>query len=101
MLGMKERGGRIVAGVVPDVKKETLREIVNETVEPGSIVSTDELMNYNLLEPDGYTHGTVKHGQKEYAYYDYRHDAVHRFTPFATTASNAWRLVGPMLRASS
>ena len=87
VFGMKERGGRMVAEVIPNVKKDTLREIVNEKVEPGSIVSTDELMSYNLLEPDGYKHGTVKHGAKEYAYYDYRHDAVHH----VNHVENFWR----------
>jgi transposase len=43
--------------VIPDVKKATLRGIINQTVERGSIVSTDELNSYNLLKGDGYTHG--------------------------------------------
>lgn len=57
-------------------------------VEPGSIVSTDELMSYGLLEPDGYTHGMVKHGAKEYAYYDYRHKVVHH----VNNVESFWRL---------
>jgi hypothetical protein len=35
------------------------------------------LISYDLLKGDGYKHGTVKHGEKEWSYYDYRHDAVH------------------------
>ena len=77
VLGMKERDGKMVAEVTPDVKKATLREAVNRTVEPGATVSTDELYSYGLLEGDGYRHGAVRHGDKEWAYYDYRHDAVH------------------------
>lgn len=53
VFGMKERDGRMAAEIVPNVKNETLREIVDETVEPGSIVSTDELLSYNLLTGDG------------------------------------------------
>src|SRR6185437_6525047 len=87
VFGMKERGGLIVAEIIPDVKKATLREIVNEKVEPGSIVSTDELMSYGLLESDGYTHGVVKHGAKEYAYYDYRHGVTHH----VNHVENFWR----------
>ena len=56
---------------------ETLRGVVLENVENGSIVSTDELISYDLLKSDGYKHGTVKHGEKEWSYYDYRYDAVH------------------------
>ena len=77
VMGMKERGGPIVTKVISDVKKTTLRDAVLANVEPGSIVSTDELMSYGLLEGDGFKHGTVKHGAKEWAYYDYRHRAVH------------------------
>lgn len=77
VMGLKERGGRLTTEVIPDIKKNTLRGVVLENVEPGSIVSTDELMSYGLLTGDGYTHGTVKHGAKEYAYYDYRDGVTH------------------------
>lgn len=77
VFGMKERGGRMTTEVVPDVKKATLRDATLRNVEPGSVVSTDELMSYGLLEGDGFTHGQVKHGAKEFAYYDYRHGVTH------------------------
>lgn len=72
VMGMHERGGRVAAQVIPDVRKETLRDVVLENVEPGSVVSTDELISYGLLTGDGFTHGSVKHGAKEWSYYDYR-----------------------------
>jgi hypothetical protein len=65
-----ERGGKIAAQVIPDIKKATLRGVVLDNVEPGSIVSTDELMSYGLLTGDGYKHGMVKHGENEWSYYD-------------------------------
>jgi hypothetical protein len=49
-----------------------LRDVVLKNVEPGSVVSTDELMSYGLLAGDGFVHGSVKHGAKEWSYYDYR-----------------------------
>lgn len=55
----------------------TLRKVVLDRVEPGSTVSTDELYSYNLLTGDGYQHGTVKHGQREYTLYDYRTGVNH------------------------
>lgn len=69
VMGLVERGGAMAAVVIPNVKKDTLRDVVLEKVEPGSTVSTDELYSYGLLTGDGYQHGTVKHGAKEYAYY--------------------------------
>ena len=62
----------MAAQVVPDVRKETLRDVVLENVEPGAVVSTDELMSYGLLADDGYTHGAVKHVAKEWSWYDWR-----------------------------
>ena len=76
VLGMKERGGLMQTEVVPNVRKKTLRPVVNERVEKGSTVSTDELMSYDLLRGDGYLHGQVKHSEKDWAHYDWRVDAV-------------------------
>ena len=39
-------------------------------------------MSYSLLEGDGYQHGTVKHGAKDWAYYEYRHDLTHHADNF-------------------
>lgn len=67
VLSLAERGGAIQASVIPDVRKATLRENMIGHIEPGSTVSTDELMSYGLLSSDGFDHGTVRHGRKEYA----------------------------------
>jgi len=76
VLGMKERDGRMETAVIPDVKMKTLKQEVTQRVEKGAVVSTDELMSYGLLAPDGYKHGAVNHSQNEWAYYDYRHDVT-------------------------
>ena len=88
VMGAKERGGRISVQVIPDVKKDTLRDVVLENVEPGSVVSTDELMSYGLLEGDGFKHGAVNHSAKEWAYYDYRHGATHH----TNNVESFWKL---------
>ncbi|MDW3206134.1 MAG: IS1595 family transposase [Alphaproteobacteria bacterium] len=88
VMGLKQRDGRIVTEVIPNVKKTTLRDVTLRNVEPGTTVSTDELMSYGLLDDDGYQHGAVKHGAKEYAHYDYRHDAVHH----TNHVESFWRL---------
>lgn len=86
-MGMKERDGRMETAVIPNVRKDTLRNVVLNKVEPGSIVSTDELMSYGLLEPDGYKHGAVTHSRNEWTYYDYRHDVTHS----TNQVENFWR----------
>lgn len=69
VFALAERNGRIRAKVVPDVRTVSLRPIVLENVERGSIISTDELRSYGLLTSDGYRHGRVNHSAKEYARY--------------------------------
>jgi transposase-like protein len=69
VFALAERNGRIRAKVVPNAKTVSLRPIVLENVERGSTISTDELRSYGLLTNDGYRHGTVNHGKKEYARY--------------------------------
>ncbi|MCH8999784.1 MAG: IS1595 family transposase [Proteobacteria bacterium] len=66
VLGMVERGGALRTGIVPNVRKVTLRPIITAHVAKGSTVSTDELASYNLLTEDGYDHGTVCHSAGEY-----------------------------------
>lgn len=62
---MKERGGDIRTEVIPNVKMTTLCGVTLRNVEKGSVVSTDELMSYGLLDGGGYKHGTVTHSQKD------------------------------------
>lgn len=88
IMGVKERGGRMIAGTIPNVKRHTLRKVVLDTVEPGSTVSTDELYSYNLLTSDGYQHGTVKHGAGEYVRYDHATGTLHH----VNSVESFWRV---------
>lgn len=96
IVGMKQRDGDIRAVSVPDAKKDTLRALVKGNVEPGSIVSTDEFVSYGLLAPDGYKHGAVKHGVREYAYYDWRLDA----TIHTNGVESFWKLFKDSVRST-
>jgi transposase len=66
VLGLKERGGRLVTKVVPAAKTTIIREFFDKHVEPGSMVSTDQSRVYHLVK-DNWLHGSVNHGLKEYA----------------------------------
>jgi len=65
IFGMVERGGKIVAGPIPDVTTYTVEGIINENIVAGSIVSTDEHRAYHGLR-HAYDHGTVNHSEEEY-----------------------------------
>jgi hypothetical protein len=69
---------------------------VLRNVKPGSTVSTDELVSYGLLTGDGYKHGTVKHGQKEWSYYDYRHGATYH----TNSVESFWKLFKTSVRST-
>ena len=64
VLGMRERGGRSIAQPITGTDSETLRATIEQHVEQGSTVYTDEHRGYNALT--GFTRGTVNHGAKEY-----------------------------------
>ena len=96
VMGLISRDGPMKAVVIPNVKKETLRGVVLDNVEPGSVVSTDELYSYNLLTGDGYSHGAVKHGRKEYTWYDYeRGENFH-----VNTVEGFWKLFKASVRST-
>lgn len=87
---------RLNTEVIPDIKKATLRDVILRNVAKGSTVSTDELMSYGLLTGDGYTHGVVNHGRKEWSYYDYRDDVFHT----TNAVESFWRLFKNSVRST-
>lgn len=72
VLGLKERGGRLITKVIPNAQTPTLRAEFKKHIAPGSTVSTDEAKAYGLVGDGGWAHLTVNHSEKDYAHYDYR-----------------------------
>lgn len=66
VFAMLQRGGDVMAKVVPNVRKKTLQPIIRDNVKAGSTVYTDELRSYLSLPASGYKHDTVNHGFGEY-----------------------------------
>ena len=79
VFGMIERGGDLMAEVVPNVKRGTLEPMIRENVEPGSTVHTDELRSYLSLDRAGFKHETVNHGVGEYVREECHVNAVEGF----------------------
>jgi transposase-like protein len=67
VLGLLERHGdgasRVRTTVVKDVKRGTLRPLIDANVEPGAAVYTDSLHSYADLA-DAFVHGVIDHGEK-------------------------------------
>jgi transposase len=66
VVGLLERGGDVVAKVVPVVNSFTLIPNIKENVEGGSTLMTDELRAYKVIPKRQYKHYVVKHSAKEY-----------------------------------
>ena len=66
VMGMVERGGDLMTHVVPNTRAATLVPLIEEYVEKGSVVSTDELNSYNHLRRRGYDHQAVAHSDKQW-----------------------------------
>lgn len=83
VFGAVERGGAVVAKVVPNCQRKTLYPIIKEHVAKGSTVYTDEYVVYKGLEKMDpklswtYRHETVNHSAKEYVKYLPNGEKVH------------------------
>lgn len=69
LVGVEDKGkegfGRIRLKVVPDASGPTLEGVVEEMVEPGSTVRTDQWKGYNGLKRRGFTHDVVERTEEE------------------------------------
>lgn len=66
IFGLAERNGKVLCKAVDNVKSKTIMPIIQENVEVGSTMMTDEYPIYKSLSGKGFKHETVNHRQKEY-----------------------------------
>ncbi len=77
--GAVERKGSVKAKIIPDVKASTLVPFVKETVEPHSIVHTDEWRSYRNIKDHGYEHRRSNHTQKLWVIGDSHTNSIEGF----------------------
>jgi hypothetical protein len=65
VFGVVERGGKVRAGKVADVKGKTLKGKIQEYVSKGAHIMTDEWVSYRGLAKT-YVHSVVSHGTGQY-----------------------------------
>ncbi len=65
VFGILQRGGKVSAYVVPDVRTNTLKPIIYSKIQRGSTIMTDEWNSYNGL-CYSYDHQFVNHGTGNY-----------------------------------
>ncbi len=66
VLGAVQRNGKVVAKVVPDVRRHTLVPFMAQKVDRSAILYTDEFPSYDHMTRIGYKHLRISHHDKEY-----------------------------------
>ncbi len=64
VFGILKRGGRVYTKIIPDVRSATLMRILEEKIVPDSIVYTDSLSSYNVLDVSGFHHVRISHAEQ-------------------------------------
>jgi transposase len=67
ILGLLQRKGDVLIQMMPNVKQVTIKPVLMQVIQPGSLLYTDEYGIYTRLEEWGYRHKTVNHSASEYA----------------------------------
>jgi transposase-like protein len=65
ILGLLQRTGAVVIRMLPNVQQVTIKPVLMQTIQPGSLLYTDEYDIYTRLEEWGYQHKTVNHSARE------------------------------------
>lgn len=63
VFGILKRGGRVYTKIIPDVKSSTLMRIMERKIVPDSIVYTDSLTSYNVLDVSEFRHCRINHSE--------------------------------------
>jgi len=95
IFGMIERGGEVRIVMLADVKQRTIRPLIEETIEPGTLIHTDEYVIYDALPAWGYQRKSVCHSRGEYAR-DEDGDGFHEV--HVNTMEGFWSLLRSWLR---
>ncbi len=95
IFGMIQRGGEVAIKMLQNVQQKTIEPIIKATVQPGTLVYTDEYNIYARLEQWGYGHKTVHHSIGEYAR-DEDGDGFHEV--HVNTMEGFWSLLRSWLR---
>ena len=81
VFGMVERGGRIIAKVVPDTKRATIQPIILQNAVRGCEIMSDEWWAYRGLH-NNYIHEFVCHKRYEYVRGDVHTNTIEGFWGF-------------------
>ena len=64
VFGLLKRGGKVYAKIIPDATRATLIPIIQKKVIPDSIVYSDCLKSYDVLDVSGFKHERINHSER-------------------------------------
>lgn len=64
VFGILKRGGRVYTKIIPDIRSATLMRILKDRIVPDSIVFTDSLYSYNVLDVSAFHHVRISHSER-------------------------------------
>jgi transposase-like protein len=67
ILGLLQRTGEVLIQMLPNVQQVTIKPVLQQVIQPDSLLYTDEYDIYARLEEWGFQHKTVNHSAGEYA----------------------------------
>ena len=95
IFGMIQRTGELLIQMLPNVQQQTIQPLIQQHVQPETLIYTDEYNIYSRLVQWGYSHKTVNHSQGEYAR-DEDGDGFHEV--HTNTIEGVWSLLRAWLR---
>lgn len=63
VFGLLKRGGKVFTKIIPNAKATTLMPIMQEKILPDSVVYTDSLPSYNVLDISCFKHYRINHSE--------------------------------------
>ncbi len=63
VFGILKRGGNVYTQVIPDTKGKTLLPIIQERIQPDSVVNSDCWYGYNVLDVSAFKHFRINHSK--------------------------------------
>jgi transposase len=79
VIGVVERQGQVKAVVGVNTKASTVLPFINDSVEKGARVITDEYASYTRVSMNGFKHEKIKHKDKQYVVGDVHTNTIEGF----------------------
>ena len=95
VFGMIQRTGQLIIEMLPNVQMKTIQPLIQEQVQAGTLIFTDEYNIYGRLQEWGFDHKTVNHAMREFAR-DEDGDGFHEV--HTNTIEGVWSLLRSWLR---